>query len=56
VYCGADFGFLHTLSEFMPETRPTTMLDAGANIGAASVLFAHLIGMRGQVRRGPWRA
>ena len=49
VYCGADFGFLHTLSEFLPTNKPVTVLDAGANIGAASLLFAHLIGMHGQV-------
>jgi FkbM family methyltransferase len=37
------------LANFIPNDRPTTILDAGANIGAAAVLFAHTIGLYGEV-------
>ena len=49
MYCGADFNYLHTLAEFLPTDRPITILDAGANIGAASVLFSHFLALNGQV-------
>lgn len=47
VYCGGDFTFLSILADFIPTDRPSTFLDAGANIGAASILFAHLVALHG---------
>jgi FkbM family methyltransferase len=47
VYCGGDFTFLNVLADFIPADRPSTFLDAGANIGAASILFAHLVALHG---------
>ena len=37
------------LSKYLPLDRPVTFLDAGANIGMASLLFSHLIMGNGQV-------
>lgn len=49
IYCGGDFEFIKTLANYMPIDKPLTYLDAGSNIGCASVLFAHSIMGRGQV-------
>ena len=52
VFCGGptgDFGFLERLGQFLPLGRQVTILDAGANIGGASVLFSQLIGGYGEV-------
>lgn len=49
IYCGGDFEFIKTLANYMPINKPLTYLDAGSNIGCASVLFAHSIMGRGQV-------
>lgn len=49
VYCGGDFGFMAQLAKYMPTNGPITFLDAGANIGMASLLFAQLIMGNGQV-------
>lgn len=49
VFCGGDFGFMAKLSKFLPMDRPVTFLDAGANIGMASILFSQLIMGHGQV-------
>lgn len=49
IYCGGDFRFIKTLAKYMPMDKPLTYLDAGSNIGCASVLFAHSIMGRGQV-------
>lgn len=49
VYCGADFRFITVLSQFMPHGRPPVILDAGANIGAATVLFAHMAGLSARI-------
>lgn len=49
VYCGGDFEFMSTLAEFLPLDRPVTFLDAGANIGLASVLFSYMIMGQGEV-------
>lgn len=49
IYCGWDFLFIKTLAKYMPMDKPLTYLDAGSNIGCASVLFAHSIMGRGQV-------
>lgn len=56
VYCGGptgDFGFLEHLAKFLPIGRPVTILDAGANIGGASILFSQLIAFSGEVRLLP---
>jgi FkbM family methyltransferase len=37
------------LSQFIPQNRPTTILDAGANIGAATLLFAHMTALTGRI-------
>lgn len=49
VYCGGDFGFMAKLSKYLPIGRPATFLDAGANIGMATLLFSQLIMGNGQV-------
>jgi FkbM family methyltransferase len=52
VYCGGpkgDFGFLTHLGRFLPLSRPVSVLDAGANLGGASILFSQLIGFNGEV-------
>eukprot|EP00892_Ulva_mutabilis_P004679 jgi/Ulvmu1/2583/UM014_0034.1 len=49
IYCGGDFEFIKTLAAFMPINKPLTYLDAGSNIGMASVLFSHSIMGNGQV-------
>lgn len=49
LYCGGDFGFMHRLTEYLPLRRPTTILDAGANIGLSSILFSHMIMSYGEV-------
>lgn len=43
VYCGGptgDFGFMPHLARFLPLEGPISILDAGANLGGASILFA----------------
>ena len=48
--CKNDFAFLARLAPFMPPFgAPVTFLDAGANIGLASIRFAQFIGLTGQV-------
>lgn len=37
------------LSAYMPVNRPVSILDAGANIGGASILFAQLVAFNGEV-------
>ena len=50
VLCQDNFRFLARLVPFMPPyDAPVTFLDAGANIGLASILFAHILGALGQV-------
>lgn len=49
VFCGLDFGFLKKLTDFVPLARPVTVLDAGANVGLATLLFAQVIRFNGQV-------
>lgn len=49
IYCGGDFEFIKTLANYMPINKPLTYLDAGSNIGMASVLFTHSIMGNGQV-------
>lgn len=50
VFCMKDFEFLENIVPYMPGFgSPVTILDAGANIGLASTLFAELTGLHGQV-------
>jgi FkbM family methyltransferase len=49
VFCSEDSDFLHVLAHFMPTDRPLTVLDAGANIGFSSLLFARFIKFHGKV-------
>jgi predicted O-methyltransferase YrrM len=48
VYCGADFKFMRTLAQYFDMSRPTTFLDAGANIGLASLLFTQMMMSNGE--------
>ena len=49
VRCSPDFSFLERLLEYMPQAGPVTFLDAGANMGLASILFADFIRFNGEV-------
>jgi hypothetical protein len=49
VYCGGRFSFLPDIARYVPIDRPTTVLDAGANIGAGTFLFAALTRFAGDV-------
>lgn len=49
VFCGLDFVFLKKLTDYVPLMRPVTVLDAGANVGLATILFAQAIRFNGQV-------
>jgi predicted O-methyltransferase YrrM len=49
IYCTQDFLFMSTIGSYLPLDRPLTVLDAGANIGLAAVLFAQLIRFSGEV-------
>jgi FkbM family methyltransferase len=49
VYCGGRFSFLPDIARYAPLDRPTTVLDAGANIGAGTLLFAALTRFAGDV-------
>jgi hypothetical protein len=37
------------LAPYIPTDRPTTVVDAGANIGLASVLYAQIINFNGEI-------
>jgi hypothetical protein len=49
VYCGGRFSFLPDIARYAPIDRPTTVLDAGTNIGAGTLLFAALTRFAGDV-------
>jgi FkbM family methyltransferase len=49
VYCDVHFHFLYALADFLPVERDITMLDAGANAGFVTALFAELIQFRGHI-------
>ena len=49
VFCGGDFTFLRKLTEYIPLARPVTVLDAGANVGLATLLLTAAIRFNGQV-------
>lgn len=51
-YCGGpegDSGFLPALAAFLPQYRKAAILDGGANIGTATMLFAQLSGGSGEI-------
>ena len=51
-YCGGDtgnFAFLPFISRFVPVHRPVSVLDAGANIGTATILLSQMIAFHGEV-------
>jgi FkbM family methyltransferase len=41
--------FLRQLQPYVPLYQPVQMLDAGANVGYASILMASFIGYRGHI-------
>jgi FkbM family methyltransferase len=43
VLCSEDFNFVARLQPYLPEGRSATFLDAGANIGMASLLFSLIL-------------
>jgi predicted O-methyltransferase YrrM len=49
VFCQDDFDFLQAVSRRLRYNRAPTFLDAGANIGGASVLFAIAARLAGRV-------
>ena len=42
VYCSTDFAFMEQLVTYLPMDGRITVLDAGANIGLASLLFEQI--------------
>lgn len=47
-FCGNAFRFLGNMVDFVPNT-PQTLLDAGANVGFASLLFAPFLRYSGRI-------
>ena len=50
VWCSVGFHFLPFLTAYIPWQRDKYVLDAGANIGMASLQFAPFIHYQGKVR------
>jgi hypothetical protein len=48
-FCQEHFLFATYLGPFLPKTRPAVVVDAGANIGLASILFSQVINFNGEV-------
>lgn len=48
VFC-LEFDYLKLLVPYIPRSRPIAMLDAGANAGFASFLFARLMRFQGEL-------
>ena len=48
-FCEPHFHFIAMLAPWLPKHRPATVVDAGANIGLASILFSQLINFDGEV-------
>jgi hypothetical protein len=44
-----SFRFLHGIVDYVPVDRPVTLLDAGANVGFASLFFVPFIHFNGKV-------
>ena len=48
-FCQEHFLFTTFLGAYLPKDRPTLVVDAGANIGLASILFSQVINFNGEV-------
>ena len=48
-FCENHFQYISVLGPWLPKDRPVTVVDAGANIGLASILFSQLINFNGEV-------
>jgi hypothetical protein len=48
-FCAEHFLFATFLGPYLPKGRPVTVVDAGANIGLASILYSQVINFNGEV-------
>lgn len=48
-FCAQHFLYTTYLGPYLPKDRPTTVVDAGANIGLASILYSQIINFDGEV-------
>lgn len=48
-YCMPHFLYVRLLGPYLPTDRPATVVDAGANIGLASMLYAQVINFNGEI-------
>jgi hypothetical protein len=48
-FCEPHFHFISALGPWLPKNRPVTVVDAGANIGLATILFSQFINFNGEV-------
>lgn len=48
-FCQPHFLYTRLLGPYLPTDRPTTVVDAGANIGLASMLYAQVINFNGEI-------
>lgn len=48
-FCAEHFLYTSLLGPYLPKGRPVTVVDAGANIGLASILYAQIINFNGEV-------
>jgi hypothetical protein len=48
-FCDENFLFTTFLGPYIPKDRPTTVVDAGANIGLATILFSQIINFNGEI-------
>ena len=48
-FCQEHFLYASFLGAFLPRDRPAVVVDAGANIGLATILFAQVINFNGEI-------
>ena len=48
-FCDEHFLYTTFLGPYLPKDRPITVVDAGANIGLASILYSQVINFNGEV-------
>ena len=48
-FCQSHFLYTTFLGAYLPKNRPAVVVDAGANIGLASILFSQVINFNGEV-------
>lgn len=48
-FCDEHFLYTTFLGPYLPKDRPVTVVDAGANIGLASILYSQVINFNGEV-------